>query len=124
MSESNVNDNNLIRISLFESDNGFQNPNFTDSFNIETPNLIIDNSKQTKSFSNDQFVSKNRSVILKDLDIICCKKIFTIKAKTYSNFRRCIQMLIPFGVLIALVLILIVLFRVDVFVQNEEKFDD
>lgn len=129
MSESNVSDRNLIRISLFESEIGFQNPAFNDSFDLERPKLnginsITSESKNYIHTSKNRFEPITRSVILKDVDIVCCKKVFTIKANTYSNFKRCGQMLFPFGILIVLILILIVLFRVDVFVQNEDKFDD
>lgn len=130
MSQSEITDFNLTQISLSGtgSNFGFQNPNI-DSFDLETPKLNANNTTANDSIKikpnfNERFIPKQRSAFVKDVDIICCKKVFSIKANTYYKCNRCIQMLIPFGVLLILILILIVLFRVDVFVQNEDIIDD
>lgn len=131
MSQSDTTDNNLIEISLSGtgSNIGFQNPISTYTFDLETPKLntnnsIVDDYTKIRQNFNERLFPIQRSTFVKDVDIVCCKKVFSIKANTYYSFKRCTQMLIPLGVLIVLILVLIVLFRVDVFIQNEEIIDD
>ena len=132
MSEStstviNSNSKNFTTISLVDKGTGFQNPNYIDSYNLEKSNLdttqndIILNAYESHEFnssnSNPKVTSSRRT---NEIDLVCCKQVYSIKATTYSNFKRCMQMLKPLGVLFCLIFILIVLFRVDIFVKTNQ----
>ncbi|CAF1091784.1 unnamed protein product [Brachionus calyciflorus] len=130
MSESTLispNTNNFTSLSLIDRATGFQNPNYIDSYNLEKSNLdnkqneIILNTYESNEFNSSNSSPKvTSSKRTNEIDLVCCKQVYSIKATTYSNFKRCMQMLKPLGVLFCLILILIVLFRVDIFVKTND----
>lgn len=65
-----------------------------------------------------RFARQNSMLTSQEVDILLCDRVFTVKTRTYVNFKKSLQMLKPFGVLLFLILILIFLFRVDVFVSS------
>ena len=66
-----------------------------------------------------RFAARNHSTLVsQEVDILFCNRVFTIKTRTYVNFKKSLQMLKPVGVLVALLLVLIFLFQVDSFVQS------
>lgn len=109
---------------------GFQNPNYYDSYEIDKPTLdsnqnqVIINSIESKEINGPeeikmQYSRKTNTLSLQqDVDIVICGRVYSIKSRTYLNFKKSLQMLKPFGVLIILIFVLIVLFRVEVLVQT------
>jgi hypothetical protein len=54
-----------------------------------------------------------------EMDYVCFNKVFTIKTRTFINFKKSIQMLKPFGVLLIMIVVLIGLFRLDVLTGSQ-----
>lgn len=65
-----------------------------------------------------RFARNQSTLVSQEVDLLICDNIFTIKTRTYLNFKKSLQMLKPVGVLVVLILILIFLFRVDSFVSS------
>jgi hypothetical protein len=120
---------------------GFQNPVFADSDSINLENGYIDRREneavidriEKGSLSVDQAENEMKrlkyyranSLLTDEVDIQFCNKIYTIKKRSYVNFKKSIQMLKPFLVLFVMIFLLIIVFRVDLFISmNENNPDD
>lgn len=74
--------------------------------------------EDTAAIRRARFARNNSTLTSQEVDLLLCDRVFTIKTRTYLNYKKTLQMLKPFGVLFALILILIFVFRVDAFVTS------
>lgn len=134
---SNIKRKSLVPIS--ENGIGINNPVFTHSVSSgslgeheqenaeEKPTIftINETGEQNNSFARRQSLARKTSnIILQDVDIVIFEKVYTIRARTFINFKKSMQMIKPFIVLIIMIVILIGLFRIDVLVENGDNIID
>ena len=122
--ETNQEKISYISIENARKESGYRNP----IFNLEAP--VITNNESSLSRHNDeprlsidsfdQFGQANHSVyrdiVAQEIDILCCKKVFTIKTRTYVNFKKTLKILLPFFGVACLILILILCFRIEILI--------
>lgn len=110
---------------------GFQNPIFDDQ---ETSGLdLIINSNENRASSNKAFNNQYNvsidelkqindrasfSMANSEMDLLCFNRVYTVKTRTYINFKKSIKMLKPFIILLVMVAILVGLFRLDILVGS------
>ena len=112
-------------INMLRKEIGFQNPVQNDSFDLDRKASVdsidetLDESHENLKLHLRKFSSAIHSNKLHEIDVLCCDKVFTIKTKTYLNYKNCLDMLKPFVVLIFMVAILLAFFRIDLFLTTE-----
>ena len=121
----------------FATQNGIINPIFTTSESLETKieeKNSINITNRTRSNDNDQkpilpktnrFFQMRPSINSFDqIDIKFLNKSYTIKKRTFINYKKFIEIIKPFIVLILMLMILLTVFRVDLFVNNPDDFEE
>jgi hypothetical protein len=121
---------------------GFQNPAFNDILDLEhieatSPeraslnNLMPKSSlesMQDLSLSLDELkLINNRATNAlsnQEVNFVCFNHVFTVKTRTYVNFKRSLQMLKPFGVLLIMMIVLLGLFRLDILTGSQPFSSD
>lgn len=133
MSESGFNN----KTAIIKDQLGFQNPVFNEDtvVNLENGNVIDGRENDTvmesiqrettnpadfvdtttSSKKKYKYLRRQSSILADEIDLQICNRIFTIKKRTYVNFKKSIQMIKPFLVLLVMLAVLIVLFRVKLF---------
>ena len=117
--------------------NGIINPIFTTSESLETKieeKSAINFTNRTRSNDNDQkpilpktsrFFQMTPSINSFDqIDIRFLNKNYTIKKRTFINYKKFIEIIKPYFVLILMLMILLTIFRVDLFVNNPDDFEE
>lgn len=97
-----------------------------DTLKTTTTTIIMnqeDDDDDTAAIRRARFARHQSTLVSQEIDLLICDNVFTIKTRTYLNFKKSLQMLKPFGVLLVLTLILIFLFRVDAFVSSNEPLN-
>ena len=106
---------------------GIQNPIFNlevQQFNnSETPHSLDETRLSIDSIDHltDHYTSNYREITNREIDLLCCHNVYSIKTRTYVNSKKCIKMLLPFFLLTILISILFVLFNVDYFIEEKKK---
>lgn len=77
-----------------------------------------DELNSTAAMRRARFARSQSTFVSQEVDLLFCGRIFTIKTRSYINFKKSLQMLKPFGVLVVMLLMLIFLFRVDSFASS------
>jgi hypothetical protein len=125
----------------FVTQNGIINPIFTTSESLETKietkkeeKNAINITNRTRSNDNDQkpilpktnrFFQMRPSINSFDqIDIKFLNKSFTIKKRTFVNYKKFIEIIKPYIILILMLMILLTIFRVDLFVNNPDDFEE
>jgi hypothetical protein len=132
----------LIKMSNeFVTQNGIINPIFTTSESLETKietkkeeKNAINITNRTRSNDNDQkpilpktnrFFQMRPSINSFDqIDIKFLNKSYTIKKRTFVNYKKFIEIIKPYIILILMLMILLTIFRVDLFVNNPDDFEE
>ena len=58
------------------------------------------------------------------VDIKIFDRIYTIKKRTFVNYKKSVEIIKPYLVFIVMLIILLTVFRVDLFVNNPDDFEE
>jgi hypothetical protein len=130
--------------SSYDSYVGFQNPAYSESNSVLELEQIEQNysanlkheekttsklsmNHHEESYANFSSIDELRLInerarnafgynLTHEIDFLCFKPLFSLKTRTYVNIVKSIQMLKPILLIFLMILILILVFRIDVFV--------
>ena len=126
LEESDETNISYISIERAKKENGIQNPNYTEIYNLEAPNYQTTDSQHRfsiDSIDNEKIGSNGHNyhdIVNKEIDILCCNNVYSIKTRTYVNSKKILKMFLPVFVLLILIAILIVLFKIDLLFENQK----
>jgi hypothetical protein len=115
---------------------GFQNPVFNDildlerieptlSENVSLNNMIsngsLDMAHSSMSIDELKLINNRATNTLasQEMNFVCFNHVFSVKTRTYVNFKKSVQMLKPLVVLLFMIIVLIGLFRLDILTGSQ-----
>jgi hypothetical protein len=115
-----------VSIDNARRETGIPNPIFNlevQQFNSEMPRSLDETRLSIDSIDNftDNFTTSYRKITNREIDLLCCHNVYSIKTRTYVNSKKMLKMLLPLFVLIILIFTLFVLFNVDYFIEEKLK---
>ena len=117
---------------------GFSNPAYTELMDLEAKTAenrehngrVMDSLEKNQSYSlsleNLKLINSraSNSLATQEMDYVCCNTVYTIRTRTYVYFKKSVQILKPFLVLVVMIVILVFLFRLDILTGNVEDDDE
>jgi hypothetical protein len=112
---------------------GFQNPAFNESYEIEKENGLSRSRIETSTSLNlinepssqtNESYHRRLSSFPQDIDLVLCGNVYTIKQRTYKNLKTSLQMLKPCAILVIMIIFLVAVFRINLFVSQRNDVED
>ena len=109
------NDYTYFSVDSVKKELGFHNPVFTERIHLDS---------RESGDSIDAHYNRNRNFSIRKIDFHCFNRSFAVKTKTYSNYKKCMNMLFPYLVLICMIFVLIFVFRINIVLGTGNSIKD